>query len=66
MLLAPAFSGTFLNSQILFVFVQSAVPIVEPEAEHLVGLIAPRREPQTPVLAALIDEAVRLAARSGL
>ena len=44
----------------------AAIPIVEPEAEHLVGLIAPRREPQTPVLAALIDEAVRLAARSGL
>ncbi len=39
----------------------SAIPIVEPEAEHLVGLIAPRREPQTPVLAALIEEAVRLA-----
>ncbi|GAB1479822.1 LysR family transcriptional regulator [Paracoccaceae bacterium] len=44
----------------------AAIPIVEPEAEHLVGLIAPRREPQTPVLAALIEEAVRLAARSGL
>ena len=42
-----------------------AIPIVEPEAEHLVGLIAPRREPQTPVLAALIEEAVRLA-RGGL
>ena len=39
----------------------SAIPIVEPEAEHLVGLIAPRREPQTPVLAALIEETVRLA-----
>ena len=40
-----------------------AVPITEPEAEHLVGLIAARREPQTPVLAALIDEAARLGAR---
>jgi DNA-binding transcriptional LysR family regulator len=40
-----------------------AVPIVEPEAEHSVGLITPRREPQTPVLAALIDEAVRYATR---
>lgn len=40
-----------------------AIPIVEPEAEHLVGLIAPRREPQTPVLAALIEEAARFAAR---
>ena len=40
-----------------------AVPIVEPEAEHLVGLITAKREPQTPVLAALIDEATRLAGR---
>jgi DNA-binding transcriptional LysR family regulator len=37
-----------------------AVPIVEPEAEHLVGLITARRDPQTPVLSALIDEASRL------
>lgn len=36
-----------------------AVPIVEPEAEHVVGLIAARRDPQTPVLSALIDEASR-------
>ncbi len=41
----------------------AAVPIVEPEAEHLVGLIAPRRDPQTPVLSALIEEAVRLGSR---
>ena len=34
-----------------------AIPIVEPEAEHLVGLIAARRDPQTPVLQALVDEA---------
>lgn len=40
-----------------------AVPIVEPEAEHLVGLITAKREPQTPVLAALMDEAGRLAGR---
>lgn len=38
-----------------------AIPIVEPEAEHLVGLIAPSRDPQTPVLQALIEEAERLA-----
>lgn len=38
----------------------AAIPIVEPEAEHLVGLIAPRRDPQTPVLQALIEEAARL------
>lgn len=37
-----------------------AIPIVEPEAEHLVGLIAARRDPQTPVIAALLDEAARL------
>lgn len=39
-----------------------AIPITEPEAEHLVGLITPRRDPQTPVLQALIDEAARVAA----
>jgi DNA-binding transcriptional LysR family regulator len=37
-----------------------SIPIVEPEAEHTVGLIAARRDPQTPVLQALVDEAVRL------
>jgi DNA-binding transcriptional LysR family regulator len=40
-----------------------AIPIVEPEAEHLVGLITTRRDPQTPVLQALIEEAARLATR---
>jgi DNA-binding transcriptional LysR family regulator len=40
-----------------------AIPIVQPEAEHLVGLITPRRDPQTPVLSALIDEAARIGAR---
>ncbi len=37
-----------------------SVPLVEPEAEHLVGLITARREPQTPVLTALMEEAQRL------
>ncbi|MBA3911764.1 MAG: LysR family transcriptional regulator [Rhodobacter sp.] len=37
-----------------------SVPIVQPEAEHSVGLIATRRDPQTPVLQALMDEAARL------
>ena len=37
-----------------------AVPIVEPEAEHLVGLVMARRDPLTPVLAALLVEAERL------
>jgi len=40
-----------------------AIPIVEPEAEHTVGLITARHDPQTPVLQALIDEALRLAKR---
>ena len=40
-----------------------SIPIVEPEAEHLVGLITARHDPQTPVLAALLDEAGRLGLR---
>ncbi len=38
----------------------SAVPIVAPEAAHLVGLVAPHREPHTPVLDALLTAARRL------
>jgi DNA-binding transcriptional LysR family regulator len=38
-----------------------AVPISDGEARHLVGLIAPWREPHTPVIAALLDEARRVA-----
>lgn len=34
-----------------------AVPITEPDARHAVGLIAPWREPHTPVIAALLAEA---------
>ncbi len=41
----------------------TAIPIVDPEVEHLVGLITARRDPQTPVLQALIDEAGRLAVK---
>ena len=37
-----------------------SIPIVEPEAEHTVGLITARRDPQTPVLQALVDDAVRM------
>ncbi|MDO8882137.1 MAG: LysR family transcriptional regulator [Pseudotabrizicola sp.] len=37
-----------------------AVPIIEPEAEHLVGLIAARRDPPTPLIVALMEEARRL------
>ncbi|MCL4068747.1 LysR family transcriptional regulator [Pseudomonas sp. GX19020] len=39
------------------------VPLVEPEVEHMVGLICARRDPQTPVIAALIDEAQKYRAR---
>ncbi|MCC5989596.1 MAG: LysR family transcriptional regulator [Pararhodobacter sp.] len=45
-----------------------ALPIVESGSEvpaHQVGLIAPWREPHTPLLAALLDEATRLARRRG-
>lgn len=42
-----------------------AIPIIEPEAEHLVGLITTKRDPQTPVLSALIEEASRLGVRLG-
>ncbi|MEO3386491.1 LysR family transcriptional regulator [Mesorhizobium sp. CAU 1741] len=38
-----------------------AIPIVEPDASHLVGLVAAAREPHTPLVAALLDEARRLA-----
>nr|WP_205518742.1 LysR family transcriptional regulator [Pseudotabrizicola algicola] len=37
-----------------------AVPIVAPEVEHLVGLIAARRDPPTPLIEALMEEARRL------
>ena len=40
-----------------------SIPIVEPEAEHTVGLIAAKRDPQTPVLRALIEDALRLGVR---
>jgi DNA-binding transcriptional LysR family regulator len=40
-----------------------SIPIVEPEAEHTVGLIAAKRDPQTPVLHALIEDAVRMGLR---
>ncbi len=39
-----------------------AIPIVEPEAVHTIGLVVPPREPLTPLNAALVAEAKRLAA----
>jgi DNA-binding transcriptional LysR family regulator len=38
-----------------------AIPIVEPEAVHTIGLVVPSREPMTPLNAALVGEAKRLA-----
>ena len=38
-----------------------SVPIVAPDARHAVGLIAPHREPHTPVIASLMLEARRMA-----
>ena len=42
-----------------------AIPIVEPEATHSIGLIVPAREPMTPLGAALVAEARRVAASLG-
>lgn len=38
-----------------------AIPIVEPEAVHTIGLVVPMREPMTPQTAALVAEARRVA-----
>ena len=38
-----------------------AIPIVEPEAVHTIGLVVPAREPMTPSTAALVVEARRAA-----
>jgi DNA-binding transcriptional LysR family regulator len=38
-----------------------AIPIVEPDASHVVGLVAAPREPRTPLVSALLDEAAALA-----
>ncbi|WP_341703086.1 LysR family transcriptional regulator [Ferrovibrio sp.] len=39
-----------------------SIPIVEPEAVHMIGLVVPNREPMTPLAAALVAEAKHLAA----
>ncbi len=39
-----------------------AIPIVDPEAIHTIGLIVPTREPMTPLNVALVAEARRIAA----
>ena len=38
-----------------------AIPIVEPDASHSVGLVAAPREPHTPLVKALVEEAMTLA-----
>lgn len=38
-----------------------AIPIVEPDASHLVGVVAALREPHTPLVSALLYEARRVA-----
>jgi DNA-binding transcriptional LysR family regulator len=38
-----------------------SIPIVEPEATHVIGLVAPLRAPMTPLTAALVAEARRVA-----
>ena len=38
-----------------------AIPIVEPEAVHTIGLVVPARQPMTPLTAALVAEAQQLA-----
>lgn len=38
-----------------------AIPIVEPDARHAVGLVTAPRDPQTPLVQALLDEATALA-----
>jgi DNA-binding transcriptional LysR family regulator len=37
-----------------------SIPIVEPEAVHQIGLVVPPREPMTPLVAALVAEAIYL------
>ena len=39
-----------------------AIPIVDPDEVHTIGLVVPKREPMTPLAAALVAEAKRVAA----
>ena len=38
-----------------------AIPIVEPEVSHSIGLVVPQRNPLTPLINALVSEAKQLA-----
>lgn len=42
-----------------------AIPLIEPDAAHTVGLVAARRDPQAPLVAALFRQAERGAGLSG-
>jgi DNA-binding transcriptional LysR family regulator len=42
-----------------------AIPIIEPEAVHTIGLVVPQREPMTPLTAALVAEAKRIGSDLG-
>ncbi len=42
-----------------------AIPIVAPQAVHTIGLVVPAREPMTPLTAALVSEARRVAKDMG-
>jgi DNA-binding transcriptional LysR family regulator len=42
-----------------------AIPIVDPEAVHTIGLVVPAREPMTPLTAALVAEGKRVAKEMG-
>lgn len=59
--------ATILPQKGAEVFLQNpdltAIPLTAPAASHRVGLIAPHREPHTPVLAALLDQALSLSDR---
>ncbi|MDW6025228.1 LysR family transcriptional regulator [Mesorhizobium sp. BAC0120] len=56
-----------LNLAETFGFVEPirAIPIVEPDASHIVGLVAAHREPHTPLVSALLHEARLIAAELG-
>ncbi|MFP4327515.1 MAG: LysR family transcriptional regulator [Paracoccaceae bacterium] len=60
---------TILPSKLAALFLRmgglAAIPVVAPAAEHLVGLVAPHRDPNTPVIAALLDEARRVSEEPG-
>jgi DNA-binding transcriptional LysR family regulator len=42
-----------------------SIPIVEPDVTHVIGLVVPHREPMTPLTAALVTEARKVAGTLG-